>query len=80
MEAYEQKIVIRNGDLIMPNTSAPPSRTLRWCKRNMWRALWQLSLQRPAPAAPSWQLNFSDSVAVTPLAAYEQTATLEVTR
>jgi hypothetical protein len=43
-------------------------------------ALWQLSLQKPTPAAPSWQLSFSDAVAVTPLVAYEQTASAEVQR
>ncbi|MGH9970160.1 MAG: hypothetical protein ACREBG_20525 [Pyrinomonadaceae bacterium] len=43
-------------------------------------ALWQLSLQKPAPALPHWQLSFSEAVAVTPLAAYEQTTVVEVSR
>lgn len=79
VEAFEQKIIIRSGDLIIaeheratqPDSSiAPPEHVA---------ALWQLSLQKPAPTAPSWQLSFSDAVAVTPLAAYEQTVSAEVT-
>jgi transposase len=80
VEAYEQKIVIRNGDLIIAEHQRATEPDSAILQPEHVAALWQLSLQKPAPAAPHWQLSFSDAVAVTPLAAYEQTATVEVTR
>jgi transposase len=80
VQADEQKIVIRSGDLIIAEHQRATQPESSIVQPEHVAALWQLSLQRPAPAAPSWQLNFSDSVAVTPLVAYEQTAALEVTR
>jgi Mu transposase-like protein len=80
VEAEEQKIVIRRGDLIIAEhqrASQPDSCIMQ---PEHVAALWQLSLQKPVPAAPHWQLNFSEAVAVTPLAAYEQSAVLEVNR
>ena len=80
VEAFAEKILIRSGDLIIaehPRALQPDSSIVQ---PEHVAALWQLSLQRPAPAAPRWQLNFSDAVAITPLAAYEQTTALEVTR
>jgi len=74
VEAFTEKIIIRCGDLIIAEhqrASQPDSAII---KPEHAAALWQLSLQKPVPAVPNWQLSFSDAVAVTPLAAYEQTA------
>lgn len=78
VEAFREKIIIRSGDLIIADhqRASEPNSTI--VKPEHIAALWQLSLQKPAAAVPNWQLSFSDAVAVTPLAAYEQT--LEVTR
>ena len=73
VEAFTEKIIIRSGQLIIAEhrrASQPDSAIV---KPEHAAALWQLSLQKPAPAVPNWQLRFSDAVAVTPLAAYEQT-------
>jgi hypothetical protein len=78
VEAYAQKIVIRTGDLIITEHERATQPDSCIVKPEHLAALWQLSLQKPAPAAPSWQLSFSDAVAVTPLAAYEQTVSREV--
>ncbi|MGH9958553.1 MAG: Mu transposase domain-containing protein [Pyrinomonadaceae bacterium] len=79
VEADEQKIVIRSGDLIIAEHQRATQSDSAIVQPEHIAALWQLSLQKPSPAAPNWQLSFNDGVAVTPLAAYEQTAGLEVT-
>ncbi|MGH9959138.1 MAG: IS21 family transposase [Pyrinomonadaceae bacterium] len=80
VEADQQKIVIRSGDLIIAEHQRATQPDSSIVQPEHLAALWQLSLQKPVPAAPHWQLSFSDAVAVTPLAAYDQTAGLEVTR
>lgn len=78
VEAEAQKIIIRRGDLIIAEhqrASQPDSCIMQ---PEHVAALWQLSLQKAAPAAPNWQLHFNEAVAITPLAAYEQPAALEV--
>ena len=74
VEAFSEKIIIRSGDLIIAEhqRATQPNSTI--VKPEHVAALWQLSLQKPVPAVPNWQLSFSDAVAITPLAAYEQTA------
>lgn len=73
VEAFTEKIIIRSGQLIIAEhrRAAQPDSAI--VKPEHAAALCQLSLQKPAPAVPNWQLRFSDAVAVTPLAAYEQT-------
>jgi hypothetical protein len=80
VEAYDQRVVIRAGDLVIAEhqRAARPDSSI--VQPEHLTALWQLSLKQPLPPAPCWQLSFSDEVAVTPLAAYEQTARLKVTR
>jgi len=79
VEAFTEKIIIRSGDLIIAEHQRATQSDSFITRPEHVAALWQLSLQKPAPAAPNWQLSFSDAVAVTPLAAYEQTAAPEVT-
>lgn len=80
VEAFDQRIVIRTGELIIAEhqRAARPHSSI--VQPEHLAALWELSLKQAAPPAPSWQLSFSEEVAVTPLAAYEQTARAEVTR
>ncbi len=78
VEAFSEKIIIRSRDLIIATHPRAPQPGSFIAQPEHVAALWQLSLQKPTPAAPNWQLSFSDAVAVTPLAAYEQT--LEVPR
>ncbi len=79
VESFTEKIIIRSGDLIIAEHQRATQPDSFITQPEHVAALWQLSLQKPAPAAPSWQLSFSDAVAVTPLAAYEQTTSLEGT-
>lgn len=79
VEAFTEKIIIRSQDLIIAEHQRATQSDSFITQPEHVAALWQLSLQKPAPAAPSWQLSFSEAVAVTPLAAYEQTAVREVT-
>lgn len=79
VEAFTEKIIIRSQELIIAEHQRAARPDSFITQPEHIAALWQLSLQKPAPPAPSWQLSFSDAVAVTPLAAYEQTAAVEVT-
>lgn len=74
VSAFDQRIVIRSGDLIIAEhqRSARPHSSV--IASEHLNALWRMSLKQPAPPAPRWQLTFSDQVAATPLAVYEQTA------
>ncbi|HLA12485.1 MAG TPA: hypothetical protein VJ023_18005 [Pyrinomonadaceae bacterium] len=78
VEAFPEKIIIRSGDLIIAEhqRASQPDSFIEHPEHIA--ALWQLSLQKPAPAAPHRQLSFSEALAVTPLTAYEQTAVQEV--
>lgn len=78
VEAFTEKIIIRSGALIIAEHQRATQPDSFITQPEHVAALWQISLQKPVPAAPSWQLSFSEAVAVTPLAAYEQT--VEVTR
>lgn len=80
VEAFDQRIIIRTGQLVIAEhqRAARPDSSI--VQPEHLAALWQLSLKQPAPPAPCWQLSFSDEVAVTPLAAYEQTERAEVAR
>lgn len=80
VEAFTEKIIIRSENLIIAEHQRATRPDSFIAQPEHIAALWQLSLQKPAPAAPSWQLSFSDAVVVTPLAAYEQTAAVEVSR
>jgi transposase len=80
VEAHDQRIVIRTGDLVIAEHQRATSPDSSIVQPEHLTALWQLSLKQPAPPAPCWQLSFSDAVAVTPLAAYEQTSLVEVAR
>ena len=80
VEAFTEKSIIRSGDLIIAKHQRATQPDSFITQPEHVAALWQLSLQKPVPAAPNWQLSFSDVVAVTPLAAYEQSAAVEVTR
>lgn len=78
VEAFTEKIIIRSQDLIIAEHQRATQADSFITQPEHVAALWQLSLQKPSPAAPSWQLSFSDAVAVTPLGAYEQTDLREV--
>lgn len=80
VEAFAEKIFIRSGAVVIAEHQRATEPDSFIVQPEHVAALWQLSLQKPTPAAPSWQLNFSDAVAVTPLAAYEQPTSLEVQR
>ena len=80
VEAYDQRIVIRAGDLIIAEHQRATRPHSSIVLPEHLAALWQLSLKQLVPPAPSWQLSFNDEVAITPLVAYEQTAREEVVR
>ncbi|HEX6731397.1 MAG TPA: IS21 family transposase [Pyrinomonadaceae bacterium] len=66
VEAFTEKIIIRSQDLIIAEHQRATQSDSFITQPEHVAALWQLSLQKPVPAAPSWQLSFSDAVAVTP--------------
>jgi hypothetical protein len=72
VEAYDQRIVIRTGDLVIAEHQRATRPNSSLLQPEHLAALWQLSLKQPAPQAPCWHLSFSDEVAVTPLEVYEQ--------
>jgi transposase len=63
---------IRSDDLIIVehNLASGPGETVS--KPEHIEQLWQLSLKRPAPSSPNWQMTFAESVQTPPLALYEE--------
>lgn len=75
VERGEQRVVVRSGDLVIAEHAPAPRPGACMAHKEHVEALWRLSLQRPGtPPAPSWHIGFRESVAMTPLTAYEEVA------
>lgn len=75
VEQGAQRVVVRSGDLVVAEHAPAPRPGACMAHKEHVEALWRLSLQRPgAPPAPSWHIGFRESVAMTPLTAYEEVA------
>lgn len=72
VEQGEQKVTIRLGDLILAEHARAPKAGSFMAKPEHIEALWKLSLNRPAPKSPHFELTFDDQVARADLSRYEE--------
>ncbi|HEU5400121.1 MAG TPA: IS21 family transposase [Terriglobales bacterium] len=70
----ENKIVIRANDMIVAEHVAAKKPGDTVVDPAHLEAMWKLSLKTTAAPPPRWQLTFSQQVAATPLAAYQEVA------
>jgi transposase len=75
VEEGEQRVIVRVGDLILAEHARAPQPGSCMVHPDHVAALWKLCLapgKEPPPSGPGWQVTFTEGVAQTPLAAYEE--------
>jgi len=74
VQASPQTVRIQAGDLIIAEHRRAPKPYSSVMRPEHVEALWQLTLNRPAPPQPHWELTFNQQVPVRSLTAYEEVA------
>ena len=74
VEQGEQKVTIRLGDLIIAEHLKAPKAGSFMVHRQHIEALWKLSLNRPPPRTPHFELTFEQEVSRADLNRYEEMA------
>ena len=72
VEQHDQKIIVRAAQMIVaehPKATKPGQCVVA---KEHAEALWKLSLLRPMPPSPKWEMTFRQIVQATPLEVYQQ--------
>jgi transposase len=72
VEQSGQRIIIRSNDLILFDHPRAERKGSRVVAAEHIEAMWKMTLDRPGPSLPHWEIRFNDEVAQTQLREYEE--------